>query len=136
MDVVGEVGEFLEVNALAARASVPAMVGCVHDEPEFPESRSHVVVAPRMFAESVAQDENPGGFAVRCPHVVDDLGAGHSGERRLFVLHCCALSATGSGTRILTCYSPRAQGAGVQGVRSSRKIRHLFVTSGYINLGA
>ena len=60
VEVVGVLGDVLEVDALAAGAAVPAVVEGVGDEPGLAEALRDVVVATGVLAVTVRQDHHTG----------------------------------------------------------------------------
>jgi hypothetical protein len=72
VEVTGVVGEVLQVDALTARATVPAQVERVGDQARRAEALGDVVVATSVLAEPVAQHHDASRRGLRGPDVVDD----------------------------------------------------------------
>ena len=82
-EVVGVLGDVLDVDPLAAGAAVTAVIERVGDQAGLAEPLRDVVVAAGVLAEPVGEHDHASWAGVRGPGVVDDADAADTVEGAL-----------------------------------------------------
>ncbi|SHS99377.1 Uncharacterised protein [Mycobacteroides abscessus subsp. abscessus] len=91
-EVIGVLRDVSQVDALAARPAMAAVIQGVHQVSGLVESPGHVVVPARVFTESVGKHHHRARRSRRCPGVIDDPHIIGTVEGALHPARCSSLT--------------------------------------------